>query len=515
LAFAEPWAEAAQLAQSIDQLLDRGIQSLKANHADRGDTETLLSIKCQFQAFAYNVGLAVLWTVRRPLHHALTTSVADEVCILLKEMKDNLVTIDQHTSSVDTKASDTLQHAMQRLVGLFPVESDRSVFRDVLLSRVILPEESFQDLGQFSGVISPPHIEAAAAIKRIGKLMERSDAQRESSKKIKITIGKGLTLDMSKSSARTTGLLKHGQRPGQSSQVLVEWKYYTDAWSTEFGDQLFNRVELLCDFLRTASESSATLELRILQCLGYCHDTKGSRLGLVFSIPSSVDDRKSHLRLSELITAYTKNQRYPPAVGDRMRLASMLCKAIFEFHRAEWFHKAFTTYNVLLFAEGRPRDDGSRPPLEEYSLLAPYIVGFDSSRPSGPKTFSEPPTSSNDLWKYQHPAYLKNPMQKYRHEFDYYSLGVVLLEIGQWTPLSVMVPKTKDQCPSDFSQEIREQRTKELGSFMGMIYQNVIASLLGAFGDDVSDVERNEQMPIGQLVEFQAGITESLESCNA
>lgn len=515
MAFTEPWAEAAQLTQSIHNHLDRGIESLKTNTAERGDTEFLLSIKCQFQAFAYSIGLAALWTVRRPLHHLLTTSVAIEVCDLLKDMENSLAAIDQRTVSVDSTISGALQHAMQRLVGFFHEEPDRSVFRNVLLSWVILPQENFEDLGQFSGVISSPHIEALTAMRRISALMERSDAQRNSATKINIKLDKDLTLDKSKSSSRTTGFLKHGSTSGGLSQVLVEWKNYSEAWSSEFGDQLFGRIELLCDFLRTVSESPAALELRILQCVGYCHDTKENRLGLVFSIPSSVDDRKSHLRLSDLITAYTQNQEFPPAVGDRMRLARMLCKAMFEFHRAEWFHKAFTTYNVLLFSEGRLRTDGSPPPLREYSLLAPYIVGFDSSRPSGPKVFSEPASSSNALWKYQHPAYLRKPMQKYRHEFDYYSLGVVLLEVGQWRPLWVMVPNTKSQTRSDFSREIQEQRTKELGSFMGMIYQSVVASLLGVFQDDDLDVEQNEQMPIGQLVEFQAWITESLESCNA
>lgn len=41
---------------------------------------------------------------------------------------------------------------------------------------------------------------------------------------------------------------------------------------------------------------------------------------------------------------------------------------------------------------------------------------------------------------FQHPEYLKHP-QRYRAGFDYYSLGLVLLEIGLWEPLSAI---TKD-----------------------------------------------------------------------
>ena len=36
---------------------------------------------------------------------------------------------------------------------------------------------------------------------------------------------------------------------------------------------------------------------------------------------------------------------------------------------------------------------------------------------------------------YCHPKYKQNPQQRFRKEYDYYALGALLLEIGQWKTL--------------------------------------------------------------------------------
>jgi hypothetical protein len=188
-------------------------------------------------------------------------------------------------------------------------------------------------------------------------------------------------------------------------QIFVEWKQYEGYWDTEIGNQLFNRTELLTLFLRTASQGSTVLDLRILDCLGYCHDEKQKRLGFVFGIPLSAGDARSYMTLHSWITQKVKT---PALLGDRFKLAQTLCRAMFGFHRARWFHKSFSSHNILFFpdTDAGTGDDkfepSPSPSASEYSLIAPYIVGFNNSRPDRPTEFSEPSRPSLDMLRYRH-----------------------------------------------------------------------------------------------------------------
>jgi hypothetical protein len=68
----------------------------------------------------------------------------------------------------------------------------------------------------------------------------------------------------------------------------------------------------------------------------------------------------------------------------------------------------------------------------------PYLVGLRHSRPDERATFTEGPPSDEDIKGYQHPQHLKNNL-RYSISFDYYSLGILLLEIGLWLPLTAII----------------------------------------------------------------------------
>lgn len=414
-----------------------------------------------------------------------------------------------------------MEYLLCRLNVLFP-DKDISVLQHFVTRRVVEADEDFQ--GEFwnDEVASTlPGMDIIDAMKRIKLLMERSDGRLASDVKIQIDLRRDLKLDKTKSQLRTSGLMSIRESK-EKVPVLVEWKKYSGLWKTDIGNELFQRVELLTEFFRTASQRTGTIDLRVLPCLGYTHDDEKRQLGFVFRVPPSVSNRRSYIRLNTLLTAYQNQGAFPPSVGDRMQLALALCKAMFEFHEAEWFHKAFTSYNILIFceAEDSEADDGSEGVLDvgKYSILAPYIVGFNYSRPSRPTEFSEPQNLSDELRRYQHPKYATVPLQKYRHEFDYYSLGIVLLEIGQWTPLATMMQGKMrlDQIDAlGFAQEVTQGRCPELSSFVGDIYAQVVAELLGTIGEDRWSVDENEYAAPGLLLQFQTDILELLGSCKA
>ena len=153
--------------------------------------------------------------------------------------------------------------------------------------------------------------------------------------------------------------------------------------------------------------------------------------------------------------------------------------------------------------------------LSNYCVLTPYIVGFNHSRPSKPNEFSEPARASNELRRYWHPDYKNVPMQKYRHEFDYYSLGIVLLEVGLWSPLSNFTKEFEKADSEKFADAIRNSCCLALNSFIGSIYQRVVIDLLAAFHESKDRAEGDEQAPLGKLIEFQTRILEQLGQCKA
>ena len=62
----------------------------------------------------------------------------------------------------------------------------------------------------------------------------------------------------------------------------------------------------------------------------------------------------------------------------------------------------------------------------------PYFLGYLNSRPSDDSAFSNYVEHALEI-AYQHPDYLGGGGNvQYRLQFDYYRLGLILLEIGRW-----------------------------------------------------------------------------------
>ncbi|KAF8535768.1 hypothetical protein BDD12DRAFT_936873 [Trichophaea hybrida] len=101
------------------------------------------------------------------------------------------------------------------------------------------------------------------------------------------------------------------------------------------------------------------------------------------------------------------------------------------------FHKNLNSRNILFFARSGV---ASQSPIWDFS--SPWVTGFDFARPNQKDEHSfEVDSGENDI--YRHPDLRQNiedieeyGRAPYRRQFDVYSLGLVLLEIGLWTPLS-------------------------------------------------------------------------------
>lgn len=523
----------AKLTEELDQRLDDRIQLLQTlSSADHDqDAQSLVLLRYRLQSWAFQLGLLTLSKTRQPLHASLDTPRAESVNQQLRDMLEEL--------SVSGEPGrdgllDGLRTVAARLSSI--LSADHGLPTSYLTASLALqPSSALSSPISSTTVESDPDIRALIAMKRISLLMEQSAvAARTSSDPIAIDIRAQLSLDRSRSTTLSTGVV-YGRTNSYSGDCLVEWKYYDQIWGTDAGNLLFSRIELLTDFLRAASSSSnaeGDIDLRLLDCLGYCHDEDGRKLGLVFALPRGLADRqRSVVRLDQLMKAYQTQERTPPSVGHRVRLARMLCQAVFGLHVAGWFHKGLCARNIIFVADGgdadRGDDDGDEDDdddgsphglVDNFSILTPYLIGFGHSRQGEPAAFSEPGAATGPMRRYTHPRYgdHASPLQKYRHEFDYYSLGMVLLEIGYWTPLELLLDGYGE--PANGGNEHGTKRTlaQHLNGMVGDVFEETVLELLGIFGDtetgmDLNSVD-NELMETAALLSFQTRILESLGS---
>jgi serine/threonine protein kinase len=260
---------------------------------------------------------------------------------------------------------------------------------------------------------------------------------------------------------------------GSSHKVLIEWRDYARVGGNKQVDQeLFKRLENITNLLSTDKPD----DFRSLPCRGFYHDPNRPGFGMVFDLPPRASINEGDCReLQKLIKLTWRNASEQPALEDKFKLAHRLANALLNFHWVGWLHKNLTSSNVAFFRE-------ASTPL---SALArePYIIGFNHSRPNDPFAFTAGASESND-GGYHHPEYRRDGA-RYRPEYDYYSLGIVLLEIGLWTRLKEMTSDWATPSAREFQQKLLDRRVPNVAAYMGTAYREAVrVCIAGDFGLD-------------------------------
>ncbi|KAJ2900154.1 hypothetical protein MKZ38_002568 [Zalerion maritima] len=581
----KPWEVAAISVQEVDRSLERCIQMLQTqgnSHDNSAAAQSLVILRYNFQSWAFQHGLLALSGKTMNLHVSLDNpSLAETLNSHLGKTVEFLETRNRESHPAgltDSAFLELIRKKLGQLSRIIP-ETDNGLAASIFTGNLMLQSASSVaklDAATCSGHDSPD-IGGLIAMKRISLLMEQAgnNRRRPSSDRLVVHLKTQLVLDRQISRSLSTGKFSgRSASLGRSSRVecaaFVEWKYYRGSiWSTDAGNVLFERVELLADFLRAATSASAASEdinLCIPHCLGYCHDAPRERLGLVFAVPRGVPDRSSAARLGDLLEAFQEKRKAPPSVGSRIQLARMLCETVFGLHVSGWFHKGINARNIVFFSEAGgdtaaaaaaddptsssssddENGDDKELDLDTYSILTPHLLGFGHSRPGTPGAFSEPGALSGATRRYMHPLYdaSVSPLQKYKHEFDYYSLGVLLVEIGYWMPLETLLQvfsaagtresgrknmskrSGKGGMANGLPEDVSERLVQGLSGVVGDVFRGVVADLLlcleveeggggggGGDGDGDSKSYNNELMDVASLVSFQTGVLEALGSC--
>jgi serine/threonine protein kinase len=315
------------------------------------------------------------------------------------------------------------------------------------------------------GLFLEREIRLSTSLKQMITLMENTHITDTSQTQIKSS---AVFLDRNKIGEHNTAHLRDGRK---TWQVLVEWrKYGRDSADESISRQLFARLNAIVKQLSVKKPES----IRALHCRGYFHDESQHAFGILYEIPrqeSSADSTSiQNTTLHQWIVETTDKSKYWPVLDDKFRLAYILAKSVLEFHLVGWLHKNLTASNIAFFY----------PPTasREERTREPYIIGFNHSRPDEPSAFTEGIVKSGVLG-YQHPKY-RRATRGYRPEYDYYSLGVLLMEVGFWRPIKEIVGFGKTY-GEEHDQKLRD-RIPQLKQYMGRSYcEAVIACLSDDF----------------------------------
>ena len=286
---------------------------------------------------------------------------------------------------------------------------------------------------------------------------------------------------------------------GKAVDVLCEAKSYTsDRLQESIRLQLHLRLEATAELLQKAGGGYSN-GFRVLNCLGYFHDPAKLTCGLVYALTTS--SRSKDLDVSTLRTVLADHRG--PFLGSRFRLAQNLAKTVLEFHKVAWLHKSVSSLNIA-FVYPKGSSWGK-------CVDRPYLLGFSNSRPEGEDPYSSWLYETNRaLMDSQHPEYLKHKGKlRYRPEFDYFSLGMVLLEIGHWKPLNKIIAKISGS-PGEVLDHLRQKQVPELGFTMGTIYRDVVdACLSGELGKSDGDSDTFTSVTL----QFAKTVVEQLAKC--
>ena len=293
-----------------------------------------------------------------------------------------------------------------------------------------------------------------------------------------------------------------------AQRVLVEWKHYGDHRNTT-AEELLERTAGLAQLLGSIQQPEY---LRILHCSGFYNAPDKLALGLVFNFPHDESD-------SQLITLRSiydedlkrRNARNEgsskPLLGDRFRLAHALAASLLEFHKLGWLHKSISSYNIVFFKSSH----SSQTDLWK-SLERPYVVGFEHSRPNEEQAFTSRLLPAH--LDYQHPKFLDGA--RFRPEFDFYSLGIVLLEIGLWNSIKEMTEGDgwKGISPDIFRKRLLKRRVPQLGQSMGARYREAVEECL-QWNLSSDDVIEPTAVSVPASLKFQKLVVKQLGSCSA
>ena len=292
----------------------------------------------------------------------------------------------------------------------------------------------------------------------------------------------------------TIGLLKIAIVPSHmgvpNATMLLETIEYQDPVT---GRKLLLRVYALCALL---SSTNLPGQLHIPPFFALCDNRDAFCYDLLYEYPGSAGGGREDvlpLTLRDLLT--TDNLRGLPSLENRFRLALELAEALSAFHDVDWFHKNLTSFNVLFFTTK------NAPTLQK--ILKPFLFGFQHSR-NALDDFTQGPLQDRMHHRYHHPDYISvenHQFKRFVRHFEWYSLGILLLEIGFWAAVDNVMKDFSEDSNEHFAKMILEEKLPLLSFHMGTRYVEVVEYCLTCSPQPTDNIldDQSGALPVLQL----------------
>ncbi|KAF4967700.1 hypothetical protein FSARC_4760 [Fusarium sarcochroum] len=274
------------------------------------------------------------------------------------------------------------------------------------------------------------------------------------------------------------------------------------------------------------------------------------RLNMAITEP----EEKKRIRQEKYKILHERNRleaerdRFKPNLSERFYLAWALASTLYNIHASGWVHKDIWSRAILVFQTSK-----TTPPDQQ---TIPYLLGWSVSRPQTDefRMFSKPyEDARNEQIEYcgeervnSQPDHAENIGDDLEHEFyrhseryrgrtvtyenkhDIYSLGIVLLEIGLWSTISMEMSRAiaaahkSSLPPSNTTMGLLRDQILEkcndlrLVNQMGLEYAKIVRTcLMGSFesleGQPRADSrERDEKRDATLTKEFYEQVVEPL-----
>lgn len=255
--------------------------------------------------------------------------------------------------------------------------------------------------------------------------------------------------------------------------------------------------------------------------LGWFEDPKRSRYAFVYQVPAPSISRilepqemaTPHTLLSFLQHAADTDSSNMPSLEDRFRLAFNLASTVLQLHAKGLTHRNINSNNIFFFVQSVLSKPNGGKLWKTGVIRTPCLTSFDQCDEDSINPHQEPLASSI----YRHPWIERGQRTRYRPAYDIYSLGLILLEIGLWMPITSLW-KTK-YARLDFKLRLQTIYIKKLAAKCGSAYMRVVDYCLRAADGTTQsrvhtqpDSTGNHQPPMQQM-EFYWKAIRKLEHC--
>lgn len=269
--------------------------------------------------------------------------------------------------------------------------------------------------------------------------------------------------------------------------VLIEYANFDSTYRDTGVPPPFQRLESLAAFFEPMRPESQTN----LSLLGYFEDFKQPRIGLVYDLPYSIQNRLqgtvesaaqavAPLSLLKLVQKANKAQTansdsIVPPLEDRFGMALRLTEQLHALHIRGVAHGNINSSSVIFTTT-----ENESPASRQKQLRSPLWASFDLFS----KCSVEGVRRAINLNIYKHPE--DDPQNPGRStsvdlKFDMYGLALLLLEIGLWSPIGDLY-KAKYNL-ADFKLRLDKLWIPKLAARCGSAYMRAVQACVAAADD--------------------------------